>query len=111
MCISIEIVCPSDCRPECRRLYERVRELVDVVALATASCIEVKELPLPAPREWFEIRLPIILVREGSRVQIIEASAETVVIEEPSVGIYSVISTVIDKNAALQVLRAEAVSL
>ena len=88
-----------------------MRELVDVVALAMASCIEVRELPLPAPREWFEVRLPMILVREGNRVQVVEASEETMVIEEPSVGIYTVLSTVIDESAAPQVLRAEAVSL
>ncbi|HIP56746.1 MAG TPA: hypothetical protein EYH02_01555 [Ignisphaera aggregans] len=63
-----------DSKSECNALYERVREIVDIMALVMDCCVEFRKLVLPASKEWFSVKLPILIVNENGMVRAIEAS-------------------------------------
>lgn len=96
-------------------MYERIRELVDIVALTTGSCIEFRKLILPASKEWFSIGLPIIIANENGIVRTIEISMfleNDNQIASFSMAMHS-ISEAVSKGSGYenQILRAEAVDL
>ena len=115
LCMRMDLVCSLDSEFECAILYERVRELVDIVASTTGSCIEFRKLILPASKEWFSIGLPMLIANENGIVRAIEISMlleNGDQMSSSSVVMYSV-SEVISKSSGYegQILRAEAMNL
>ena len=115
LCIRIDLVCSLDNEPECTALYERVREVVDIVAFAIGSRIEFRKLILPAPKEWFDIELPILIVNENGVIRAIElpmSFGNTDQVISPNVIVYSVGEILLKGNSyENQILRVEAVNL